>query len=66
MTYRIFLFLTFQSCTQFAPNFERCPQPAPTTLQNSLEFEKAAEHLRKTIIIMQDTPAILRFNNIVI
>ena len=35
MTYRTFLFLTFQICTQFAPIFERCTQPAPISLQNS-------------------------------
>jgi len=37
MTYRTFLFLTFQICTHFASNFERCTQPAPTTLLNSLK-----------------------------
>ena len=34
MTCRTLLFLIFQSCTQFATIFERCTQPAPTSLQN--------------------------------
>ena len=46
MTYRIFLFYTFQSCTQFAPNFERCTQPAPKSVREGILLALGTLRLR--------------------